>query len=99
MRFLKGARNGLDFLLAGLIRVPLDDIRDFEHAGGGRSSYLVVEIFCAPFRNQLLLKLSVAEIESATGMPHAEEPREDTDLANFILTVGPPSWHAYRWLE
>lgn len=24
---------------------------------------------------------------------------KDTDLANFILTSGPASWHAQRWLE
>lgn len=60
MRFLQGTLYGLDFLLAGLIRVPLADTRDFERGGGGRGfSYLVVEIFRPPFRNQLLLQLSV----------------------------------------
>lgn len=37
MRFLEGARNGLDFLLAGLSRVPLDDIQYFERGVGGRA--------------------------------------------------------------
>ena len=55
MRLLKGPRDGFDFLLPGL------NARGWISAPSGiviqqiRSTHLVVEILCPPFRHELLL--------------------------------------------
>jgi hypothetical protein len=51
-----------------------------------QATYLIVEILCPPFRNQVLLQLSVVD-ESATRIPkYRGGVEERTDFANFILS-------------